>query len=332
METISGRARQELAERIVECARENNVTLQISDETVLMTFDGRTYDWPAVWQTDARDVPARLPHGAFILAERLSPSATDSIRRAGAAGADALGTIFARAPGLLVDVRGRRSPAPRVRTAGGGGERLRLAPTSSNLMSAARAKVVFALLQWPELVHASVRVLATAAGVSVGSVQGALFALDEERHLTVGRTSLTRRGELLDQWAAAFPAGLGRRLELARFVGEPTPEVWAAAGHLVYASGVYAAEGISGSEMTIYVDALDARAVMASRWRTPQVANGEMANIVVRHHFWTSPRESDHPERGKVLTAPDLLVYADLLASGEPRQREVAIHLRERLV
>jgi hypothetical protein len=323
VDSASGSARQGLAEQIVERARENNVILRISDEKVLVELDGQTYDWPAVWTTGATDVPARIQEGAFILAERLSPAVTASIRRAGAAGADALGTVYARAPGLLVDVRGRRPPAARG---------LRSAPTSSNLMSAARAKVVFCLLQWPELLHASVRVLAASAGVSVGSAQGTLSALDEEHHLTVGRTGLTRRGELLDQWATAFPAGLGRRLELASFVGDPTPEVWAEAGHVVHASGVYAAEGINGKGMTIYVERVDAKAVMASRWRTPQVANGEVANIVVRRRFWTSAEDSGDEGRGKVLTAPELLVYADLLASGEPRQREVASHLRARLV
>jgi len=319
----------------VERAKEHGVALRIIGDQVNLEFDGRHYTWSLTWSADGsvRDVVARVRRDTFLLAERLSPSAADIARKTGACFADARGNLYVRAPGLLVDIRGRHAPtwSGSDDWATAKGIRAHSAPRSSNLMSAARAQVVFCLLQWPDLLSSSVRLLAHTAGVSVGSAQATLTELENDRHLTVGRTRLTRRGELLDQWAAAFSTGMGRKLELARFVGEPTPQAWAAAGRLVHVSGEYAADGITGSDLTLYVAELDSKAVMASRWRKPRSADGEEANIVIRRRFWQSPDLWGEPEGGDVQRAPELLVYADLLASGEPRQREVAGHLRDRL-
>ena len=327
--------RREVADRASRAADKHHLALRIDDDMVEVELDGHHYRWTAQWSADgsAVDVAARARKDGFLLAERFSPAAADLARQAAAGFADGRGNLYLRAPGLLVDVRGRQAPARRAARDWDAADELRAArgPRSWNLMSAARAQVVFCLLEWPEMAAAPVRLLAHTAGVSVGSVQSTLTALEEDHHLTVGRRRLTRRGDLLDQWASAFPAGLARRTELARFVGEPSPDAWIANGHLVHVSGEYAAEGIAGRGLTLYVDELDAAAIMAARWRRPQVPDGEPANIIVRRRFWQSPGSWGEAHEGRAAHAPDLLVYADLLASGEPRQREVARHMRARL-
>ncbi|WP_461514907.1 type IV toxin-antitoxin system AbiEi family antitoxin [Rathayibacter agropyri] len=50
-------------------------------------------------------------------------------------------------------------------------------------------------------------------------------------------------------------------------------------------------------------------------------------NILVRQVFWSDPGQQ--PGRQAIQKAPPLLVYADLLAAGEGRQRDAARSMRE---
>ncbi len=319
--------------RVRELAQAQGLDLRVRESRVEMTVDGNTHAWPLIWSSDGGvgDMMSRARPDAFLIAERLTRAAADFVRRAGACFADADGTFYVRAPGVLVDIRGRRLSSREGKHSDGAASGGHPTPPSVNLMSAARAQVVFCVLEWPELLTASVRELAHSAGVSVGSAQGTLAELEDARHLTVGRRQLTRRGELLDQWATAFATGLGRKLELGLFVGDPSPDEWLATDQAIDVSGEYVAQGISGPGITLYVDALDARAVAASRWRRARSADEE-ANVVIRRRFWVPPGgRGDVAQRG-ISGAPDLLVYADLIASGDPRQREAARQMRELLV
>lgn len=271
------------------------------------------------WVEPAWDARPRL-----LLADGpISDSAAREARERGDWYLDTQGNAYVRAPGVLVDVRGRR--AGRSSPQSPGSDRAR----GTNLMSARRAQVIFALLTWPELLHAPLRFLAGSAGVSVSMAHNARTALEEERYLVPGADGLDRRDVLVDQWANAFPLGLGKAIELGRFVGDPDPGAWREKGDAVYVSGEQAAGMLRAGGLTLYVPALDTDTLWRSRWR--RAAPDESPNILVRRTFWTPPwpdSDRDPDGRPSLGTAPPLLVYADLLASHEPRQREAADVLR----
>ncbi|MCB7135023.1 type IV toxin-antitoxin system AbiEi family antitoxin [Cellulosimicrobium marinum] len=258
-----------------------------------------------------------------VIDSRIPAHAAVTARRRGVWFVDACGNLYVEAPGIRVDIRGRRPPGGRSAT------KRTVRARETNLMSARRAQVVFCLLAWPELVTSSVRSIADAAGVSISLAHSVVATLTDEKHLVPGTSKLFRKDELLDQWTAAYPLGLARSLELGQFVGEPLVEPWAAAfGEHVQVSGEVAAEGLRGPGLVLYVPKIDTRAVVESRWRRPEP--GASGNIVVRRRFWNEPEATFHPhaEGDGPRSAPLPLVYADLLASHESRQREVALAMR----
>lgn len=249
----------------------------------------------------------------FTYAPYIPKRSADLLRDIGAQYLDAAGNAWIQFGDVLIDVRGRPRPADAPRT-----------PRSGNLFSAGRAQVLMALLAWPHLWEAPQRDVAAAAGVSLGQAHNTLALLAEaeyDRHrVRSGRASL------LDLWAAAFPAGLARRLRLATYRGDnPTEPKPARRGDTLAVSGETAVPDLlRPTTLTLYVTELDPRLAVVNRWR----ADGE-PNIVVRRRFWRDPSET-----GGVSTpigiAPWPIVYADLLASRDPRARDAALEWRSR--
>ncbi|MGH8827490.1 MAG: type IV toxin-antitoxin system AbiEi family antitoxin [Jiangellaceae bacterium] len=250
--------------------------------------------------------PAVGPDGRppLVFTTFVAPKTADSFRRAGVQYADTAGNAWVEFGDVLLDVRGRPRPKQTPRRA----------RATGNLLSTSRAQVVFALLAWPELWHAPQRELAHAAGVSLGQAHNTLALLAEagyhRNQTNPGRT------DLLDLWAAAYPTGLAQRLTLANYHGKVDP-VRPVPGAALFVSGESAAINLlRPASVTVHVDDLDPRLPVVNRWRS----DGE-PNIVVRKKFWRAPGLSEAPA---VHQAPWPLVYADLLASDDPRVRGVA--------
>lgn len=253
----------------------------------------------------------------MVAATFISPRSADSFRRAGIQYVDAAGNAWVEFGDVLIDVRGRR-PSPDVRR--------RPRATAGNLFSTARAQVAFALLAWPSLWDAPQRDLARAAGVSLGQANNALVLFRESG---LGPGSSGHRAELLNLWAAAFPSGLAQKLTLVTYRGSVGPVEKVHAEDAVFVSGEAAAgDLLRPASLAIYVEQLDPRLPIVNRWRS----DGS-PNIVVRRKFWTTPETSTHDYDGPltgVRNAPWPLVFADLLASDDPRVRSTAAEWRKR--
>ena len=261
--------------------------------------------------------------GALVLAgerpllvwtHHIPPKTADALRRAGIQYADEAGNAHIEFGDVLVDIRGRRPSGSAPQS-----------PTTkvTNLFSTSRSQVVFALLAWPALWRASQREIAQASGVSVGLVNDTLRLLRGSGYDLP--TSGGGNSDLLDHWAAAFPSGLAPRLRLADFHGDI--DVENLRGTSIHVSGESAVRDlIRPATLTIYVDGLtqpDGPSLpILNRWRT----DGTM-NVFVRRKFWRDPGDEERPAEPRRLS-PWPLVYADLLATGDPRLRTIAHDLR----
>ncbi|WP_402469900.1 type IV toxin-antitoxin system AbiEi family antitoxin [Isoptericola aurantiacus] len=315
----------ELVERITERWRDDGVHVSLAGPRARLEVDGISLErrWTRVDDSkSARRQILRRPDGSegtLLIGDRIPPSLAERARRHDTWYVDAAGNAYVRAPGVRIDIRGRKKPAP---------DRIAPAAQETNLMSARRAQVIFSLLTWPELVGMPMRDIAQSAGTSVGMAHSTIKALTEERYLFPGASAVDHRDDLIERWATAFPLGLARSLELGRFRGEPYSQAWSSAGRDVYISGEPAVEGLQGPDLTLYVHDLEPALVARSRWRRPEP--GESGNIIVRRKFWTELNPPPDVDRGEPAArrAPPLLIYADLLASREPRQREAALAMR----
>lgn len=146
--------------------------------------------------------------------------------------------------------------------------------------------------------------------------------LEEDGFLSRGHDpKLLRQRQLFEFWAMTYPQQLAPTLALQSF---------RAPGVDLMGSGEDAERGgenavpdlIVPSSLTIYVKEFSPAMAIENRWR-----RDEHPNVFVRQKFWTIPMLVD-PEGPKMAseaaTVPSTLIYADLMASNEPRQREIA--------
>lgn len=148
----------------------------------------------------------------LLLGPRVTERSAEMFRSLGINYVDQAGNAYITFTGVHIDVRGRR-PA---RTAPFGAPRTTRGAV--NLFSAKRSQVIFVILSWPALLDGSVRELAGSAGVSLGQAQDTLELLAEYEFLDERRQLVPYKEEqLIDQWAAAYPTGLGSHSKTERF-------------------------------------------------------------------------------------------------------------------
>ncbi|GAA2938020.1 type IV toxin-antitoxin system AbiEi family antitoxin [Microbacterium luteolum] len=258
-------------------------------------------------------------HPLLLLGAKITPRNADRLRQLGVNFLDANGNAYLAFDDVLIDVRGRSGdPIAALH---------REKPAASNLFSPKRAQVIFALLSWPDIVNAKLREIADTAKVSVGFAQKTLVDLEAANYLQAfggGRHGrrLNNVDALVDGWVASFPAGLGSPENTRAFQGSFDPDGLSEDGPEIYLSGEAAAEWIPRhTTWSLYCDDIPRQAAAAGRW----TARASNPNIFVRPLFWNAPQDD---VMRRVRIAPPLLVYADLIASGESRQREAAERYR----
>jgi hypothetical protein len=259
----------------------------------------------------------------LLLADYVSPPLAEKLRGQGQAFMDAAGNAFVQQPGMLIWVVGRK-PLLSVAPAAAG-----RADTPVGL------KILFALLCEPALANATHREIAARAGVALGGVPAAFQDLQEQGHLAVlgkqRRLQTSRR--LLDAWAQAY----ARRLRPKTLKGlYTTPlfddwEQWS----------LPASEGLWGGEsaaqlltqylrpgiLTIYTHRLPP--LFMAKQRMSKAPDGAAERVVEwREPFWGAVGTL-RPADLRADVVPPVLVYADLLATGESRCIETANLLYE---
>lgn len=257
----------------------------------------------------------RLPGKAMLVTEYVNPNMAERLRQAGAAFIDAAGNAFLDFPPLLLFLTGKKPPRPPARA------------KATRAFQPTGLRVVFALLQRPELARAPYRDIAGAAGVALGTVGWVIndlkalgFLADKGKH---GR-ELVERMRLIDRWAAAYPEQLRPKLHLGNYAAaddkwwekaklKPGKEYWS--GEVAAARATY----LKPEKIAVYLRENPADFLLRhGLWKDPD-GNTELLEV-----FWTEEPSPDD------ALAPPLVVYADLLIGGDPRNLEAARLIHER--
>ncbi len=262
----------------------------------------------------------------MIAAGYVPPALAETLRERGIAFVDLAGNAWLHQPGVMLQVAGRRP------------QRAARAERPARVFHPGGLRVVFALLCRPQLVDAPVREIAAAAGVAHGTADWVLRDLKKMGHLVeLGRRPgargrartrrLERRGALIDLWTQAYPGRLRPGLAPRRFRAAK-PGWWRGVDFVRYGlalGGEAAAERLTHhlkpESVTLYAAGGGERPVHQDHVLL-QDPDGE---VEILDAFWNFPAPA-----GLEGIVPPLLVYADLVATGDDRCLEAAKLVHER--
>jgi hypothetical protein len=230
---------------------------------------------------------------------------------------DTAGNAYINNPGFLINIIGQPRPAEqRILSA-------------RNTITPAGMRVVFAILTNGKLIHSNYREIAYAAGVSLGTIGNVLADLENRGLALINSLNEKDRRildmhRLIDEWVAYYPGILRPKLKVRRFSAtmsdwwqhaqlDPQKAVWggeAAAAALI--------PNFKPAIITLYVSGEPDEIIIRNRLQLDFKGNIEMLEM-----FWKNGNERSLFENAKE-TAPPLLVYADLMATADSRDREVA--------
>ena len=194
------------------------------------------------------------------------------------------------------------------------------------LWKASGLKLLFVLIQDPQLVEAPYRHLSDIAGIALGSLSPLMNELKQEGYVkqeqSGGKEVLVHRSRLFARWAEFYHLNLRPKLILGsfRFLTTPLNEEWKGAHHEgIYWGGEPAGDLYTNhlvpEEYTIYTSRQANDLV-----KSLKIVPDEKGNITVLQKFWT-----DWPGSRSVKGAvPPLLAYADLISGNDSRKWEIA--------
>ena len=225
---------------------------------------------------------------------------------------DAVGNTYINAKPVFIYIKGNKAAEK---------------PTAKTLQRAFRPsglKVCYALLCNPELVNVPYREIAQISEVALGTVGWVINDLVEMGHIidmgARGRR-LTDRKKLLERWLIAYPEQLRPKLETGRYRA-PNPDWWQTAPlHNIQA---YWGGEVAADRLTQYLKPEIITIYVMEKWATElKLANklrkDPNGDIEILNTFWDVENELNQTD-----SVNPILIYADLMASGDPRNIETA--------
>lgn len=243
-----------------------------------------------------------------LVADYVTPEQADRLRRHDIPFFDAAGNAYFNEPGLFVLVTGKKAKSEKERP-------LRLFRPVS-------LKVLFLLLGYPEYAQKDYRTIAERAGVSLGAVSETFNDLRKNHYLLLPKKNerrLTRKSELLKKWVEAYINRVRIDLRFGRFRTDKFQGRWWEDVKIKDFDAVWGGEiaaekltrHLKPETVTVYADAPLPK--FQARFGLRRDTGG---NIEIIKKFWQMSEEGE--------TAHPLVVYSDLLATGDERNLETA--------
>jgi len=250
---------------------------------------------------------------AMLITDYATQTVAEQLKEQGIPFADAAGNAYLRGANFLIWAHGKKQAIEMK------------APRAGRAWQPTGIKVIFALLCNPEWINLGYRDLAARAGVANGTVGWVMRELNEQgfvvkpRRRKMGRRLVQRR-RLLDRWVEYYTGTFRQTTLIGRYKAE-NPHWWKAPDLKNYpvmlggeAAGAVLTEFLKPGVVTVYGRDIPPQLMIEHRIR--KVPDGD---IEIRQRFWTFDYNWNHP-----YLTPPILVYADLLATGDARCIETA--------
>ena len=249
-------------------------------------------------------------HPLLLVTTYINTQLADELKQNGTEFIDTAGNAFIDQPPLYIFVKGNKpvfvKVLPAIRT-----------------FKPAGLKIIYAFLCHPSLENKTYREIAVQADVALGTVGWIMKELKAlEFLLDMGKRGqrLIQRKKLLQRWVTAYPEQLRPKLILGRFRGEH--EWWRqkTLDHLIAQwGGEIAAERLTQylqpQIITIYTTAQQLNQLLAEN----RLRKDPTGDVEILERFW-KPAELF----GREDLVHPILIYADLLATGNERNIETA--------
>ncbi|GBE09287.1 MAG TPA: hypothetical protein ENG90_04870 [Gammaproteobacteria bacterium] len=268
----------------------------------------------------------QLPETGLLVADYINPIMAEKLRQQEIQFIDTTGNAYIDQPPVYVYVTGHRQEKPGFMPTKDGARRA-FEPTG--------LKVVYTFLCHPGLVNAPYRKIAEVAGVALGTVGWVLNGLKAADFIRDTGSKKGRRlvhyQKLLDRWIEAWPEKLKPKQLIGEFIADD-PYWWKDIDIREY-DGYWGGE-IAAAKYTNYLKPKVATIYMQEDLRNQLLrdvrlrkatawAGGEGTRVLIYRPFWPEQFDKFDNELRKGLVHP-ILVYADLVATGDTRNLEVA--------
>ena len=258
-----------------------------------------------------------LREKGILVTRYVTPQLAEELKRMDIPFIDLAGNTYINEPPIMIYIKGNKLPEKYQQEA----------PTRA--FRPAGMRVIYALLRNPGLEDAPFRDIAELTNVALGTVRWVMDDLNKLGYLLVinpRKRKLIRKKDLLNQWVTEYPIQLRNKLIMGRYRAEEN-EWWKYANLEevnAFWGGEVAAQKLTDflkpQIVTIYTPNPPGKLILLNRLKKDP--NGD---IEVLRAFWRINTDELHSN----IVHP-LLIYADLLATGDLRNLETARMIYEK--
>ncbi len=242
----------------------------------------------------------------LLVTEYVNPKLMETIEEYGINFIDATGNAYIKVPPLFIKIKGNKKAAKKYHKA---------------IFNAAELQVIYTLLCNPGIENRTMRVVEEYTGVATGTVYNTfqkLIDLEFMRGANFQRYRLLRKAELLERWVTLYPEKLKPKYLLGKYTIEEHQinNLWLEEYGAKWGgeeAAAFLTNYLKPFLYTIYIGEKKGEFILRNRLKKDQ--NGRLELI---KKFWKNE------DKGYGVMVHPILVYADLIATGDPRNIEAA--------
>jgi len=265
---------------------------------------------------------------ALLVADYINPVMAGKLKAAGVQFIDMAGNGFVNQPPVYIYIKGNKLALNL--------EEKRITKIGKAFQPAGM-KVIFAFLKDRKTINAPYREIARQAQVALGAVGWVIRDLMSQGFLLEGIKKGSRElagfDRLFDKWVENYPYKLREKQKIGVFTTDNTE--WWKEIDLTEFDGLWGGE-VAAAKYTNYLNPKNAvvylnklnmvKLLQAGRLRKISLNEQPEVRVELIEPFWEQENNTDE----RIDLVHPILVYADLVETGEPRNLDVANRIREK--
>lgn len=263
----------------------------------------------------------QLPGKGMLVADYVNPKMAERLRKQKVPFIDTAGNAYINEKPLYIYIKGLKKHDRQTRTD-------KIGQSYGRMFQPTGLKIVYALLQEQELINAPYRDIAEIAGVALGTVGRVFNDLKKGDYLVEYNKKnrrLKNKKKLLDKWVDAYLEKLRPKLFMGTFAAE-NYDWWKNVGPDIQNYGGKWGGEVGAAKLTGYLKPEKVTVYMPKEGGKQLLIDNRLrkdpnGNIQIYKTF-------QEQETNNLLELNDIvdpiIIYADLLATGDPRNIETA--------